>query len=87
MLGVARGPEDGLVRLLFECWPRCLRDAKAATLDSALTERQIAVYGFHVPRPYAREATRRVGDAAVAFRSARQHDAATFDVDSRSGAR
>lgn len=27
-----------------ECWPRCLGDAKAAALDSALTERQIAVY-------------------------------------------
>lgn len=33
-----------LTRLLFEYWPRCLRDAKAAALDSALTERQIAVY-------------------------------------------
>lgn len=42
--GVATGPEDALTRLLFEYWPRCLRDAKAAALDSALTERQIAVY-------------------------------------------
>jgi hypothetical protein len=25
-------------------WPRCLRDPKAAALDSALTERQVAVY-------------------------------------------
>lgn len=42
--GVATGPEDTLTRMLFECWPRCLRDARAAALDSALTERQIAVY-------------------------------------------
>ncbi|MFJ6509883.1 TetR/AcrR family transcriptional regulator [Streptomyces sp. NPDC091406] len=42
--GVATGPDDALTRLLFEHWPRCLRDAKAAALDSALTERQIAVY-------------------------------------------
>ncbi|MEV7565400.1 TetR/AcrR family transcriptional regulator [Streptomyces tanashiensis] len=42
--GVAAGPDDTLTRLLFEYWPRCLRDAKAAALDSALTERQIAVY-------------------------------------------
>ncbi|BAH52031.1 TetR/AcrR family transcriptional regulator [Rhodococcus opacus] len=42
--GVASGPDDELVRLLFECWPRSLRDAKAAALDSSLTERQIAVY-------------------------------------------
>ncbi|WP_231608011.1 TetR/AcrR family transcriptional regulator [Streptacidiphilus albus] len=42
--GVASGPDDALTRLLFEYWPRCLRDAKAAALDSALTERQIAVY-------------------------------------------
>jgi len=42
--GVASGPNDALTRLLFEYWPRCLRDAKAAALDSALTERQIAVY-------------------------------------------
>ncbi|MFI8371986.1 TetR/AcrR family transcriptional regulator [Streptomyces sp. NPDC085466] len=42
--GVATGPEDALTRLLFEYWPRCLRDAKAAALDSSLTERQIAVY-------------------------------------------
>lgn len=42
--GVAQGPEDELVRLLFECWPRSLRDPKAAALDSSLTERQIAVY-------------------------------------------
>ncbi|CAM5517326.1 TetR/AcrR family transcriptional regulator [Streptomyces narbonensis] len=42
--GVAGGPDDTLTRLLFEYWPRCLRDAKAAALDSALTERQIAVY-------------------------------------------
>lgn len=42
--GVASGPGDALTRLLFEYWPRCLRDAKAAALDSALTERQIAVY-------------------------------------------
>lgn len=42
--GVATGPDDALTRLLFEYWPRCLRDAKAASLDSALTERQIAVY-------------------------------------------
>lgn len=43
-IGVASGPDDALTRLLFEYWPRCLRDAKAAALDSALTERQIAVY-------------------------------------------
>ncbi|MFC9492062.1 TetR/AcrR family transcriptional regulator [Streptomyces hydrogenans] len=42
--GVAAGPDDALTRLLFEYWPRCLRDARAAALDSALTERQIAVY-------------------------------------------
>ncbi|WP_093858326.1 TetR/AcrR family transcriptional regulator [Streptomyces sp. TLI_053] len=42
--GVATGPDDTLTRLLFECWPRCLRDARAAVLDSALTERQIALY-------------------------------------------
>ncbi|MER8041179.1 TetR/AcrR family transcriptional regulator [Streptomyces hydrogenans] len=42
--GVATGPDDALTRLLFEYWPRCLRDARAAALDSALTERQIAVY-------------------------------------------
>jgi AcrR family transcriptional regulator len=42
--GVASGPDDELVRLLFEFWPRSLRDPKAAVLDSALTERQIAVY-------------------------------------------
>jgi hypothetical protein len=29
---------------MFEYWPRCLRDARAASLDSALTERQITVY-------------------------------------------
>ncbi|MDJ0386265.1 TetR/AcrR family transcriptional regulator [Streptomyces sp. G-G2] len=42
--GVATGPDDALTRLLFEYWPRCLRDARAAALDSSLTERQIAVY-------------------------------------------
>lgn len=42
--GVASGPDDELVRLLFEFWPRSLRDPKAAVLDSSLTERQIAVY-------------------------------------------
>jgi len=42
--GPATGPDDALTRLLFEYWPRCLRDPKAAALDSALTERQIAVY-------------------------------------------
>ncbi|MEZ0064620.1 AcrR family transcriptional regulator [Streptacidiphilus sp. MAP12-20] len=42
--GPASGPDDALTRLLFEYWPRCLRDPKAAALDSALTERQIAVY-------------------------------------------
>ncbi|MER5639160.1 TetR/AcrR family transcriptional regulator [Kitasatospora sp. NPDC002227] len=43
-LGPATGPDDALTRLLYEYWPRCLRDPKAAALDSALTERQIAVY-------------------------------------------
>ncbi|MCX5535881.1 TetR family transcriptional regulator [Streptomyces sp. NBC_00006] len=43
-MGVASGSDDTLTRLLFEYWPRCLRDARAAALDSALTERQIAVY-------------------------------------------
>ena len=43
-LGVASGPDDSLTRLLFEYWPRCLRDPRAAALDSALTERQITVY-------------------------------------------
>ncbi|MER5204111.1 TetR/AcrR family transcriptional regulator [Streptomyces sp. NPDC002825] len=42
--GPATGPDDALTRLLYEYWPRCLRDAKAAALDSALTERQISVY-------------------------------------------
>ncbi|GGU96434.1 TetR family transcriptional regulator [Streptomyces litmocidini] len=42
--GVASGPQDRLPRLLFEYWPRTLRDPKAAALDSALTERQISVY-------------------------------------------
>ncbi|WP_405913253.1 TetR/AcrR family transcriptional regulator [Streptomyces sp. NBC_00963] len=42
--GVASGPDDALTRLLYEYWPRCLRDARAAALDSALTERQISVY-------------------------------------------
>jgi AcrR family transcriptional regulator len=42
--GVAHGPDDSLTRLLFEYWPRCLRDPRAAALDSALTERQVAVY-------------------------------------------
>lgn len=42
--GVATGPDDTLTRLLFEYWPRCLRDPRAAALDSALTERQITVY-------------------------------------------
>ncbi|MFD7983463.1 TetR/AcrR family transcriptional regulator [Kitasatospora indigofera] len=42
--GVADGPDDALTRLLFEYWPRCLRDPRAAALDSALTERQIALY-------------------------------------------
>ncbi|MCX4614682.1 MULTISPECIES: TetR/AcrR family transcriptional regulator [Streptomyces] len=42
--GPASGPDDALTRLLFEYWPRCLRDPKAAALDSALTERQVAVY-------------------------------------------
>ena len=34
--GVASGPDDELVRLLFEFWPRSLRDPKAAVLDSSL---------------------------------------------------
>ncbi|MEU7581494.1 TetR family transcriptional regulator [Streptomyces sp. NPDC041068] len=42
--GVATGPQDRLPRLLFEYWPRTLRDPKAAALDSALAERQISVY-------------------------------------------
>ncbi|MGW4700261.1 TetR/AcrR family transcriptional regulator [Streptomyces sp. NPDC004285] len=42
--GVASGPQDRLPRLLFEYWPRTLRDPKAAALDSVLTERQIGVY-------------------------------------------
>ncbi|WP_406209419.1 TetR/AcrR family transcriptional regulator [Kitasatospora sp. NBC_01560] len=42
--GPATGPDDALTRLLFEYWPRCLRDPRAAALDSALSERQIAVY-------------------------------------------
>jgi hypothetical protein len=33
-----------LTRLLVEYWPRCLRDPRAAALDSALTEHQITVY-------------------------------------------
>ncbi|NGO80282.1 TetR/AcrR family transcriptional regulator [Streptomyces sp. YC504] len=42
--GVAIGSDDRLPRLLFEYWPRSLRDPRAAALDSTLTERQIAVY-------------------------------------------
>ncbi|MFE2989126.1 TetR/AcrR family transcriptional regulator [Streptomyces sp. NPDC059262] len=42
--GVADGPDDLLPRLLFEYWPRSLRDPRAAALDATLTERQIAVY-------------------------------------------
>ncbi|MEU8133648.1 TetR/AcrR family transcriptional regulator [Streptodolium elevatio] len=42
--GVASGPDDRLVRMLFEFWPRSLRDPKAAALDSVLMERQAAVY-------------------------------------------
>ena len=33
--GVASGPDDELVRLLFEFWPRSLRDPKAAVLDAS----------------------------------------------------
>ncbi|MFB6781108.1 hypothetical protein ACFCX0_27700 [Streptomyces sp. NPDC056352] len=40
---IAGGPDDAQARLLFEYGPRFLRDAKEAALDSALTERQIAV--------------------------------------------
>ncbi|MEU8527703.1 MULTISPECIES: TetR/AcrR family transcriptional regulator [Streptomyces] len=42
--GVATGPDDALPRLLFEYWPRSLRDPKAAAFDGIFTERQIAVY-------------------------------------------
>ncbi|MFE0171975.1 TetR/AcrR family transcriptional regulator [Streptomyces sp. NPDC059002] len=42
--GVATGPQDRLPRLLFEYWPRTLRDPKAASLDSVFVERQISVY-------------------------------------------
>lgn len=42
--GVASGSDDQLPRLLFEYWPRTLRDPRAAALDSALTERQVSVY-------------------------------------------
>ncbi|WP_445529055.1 TetR/AcrR family transcriptional regulator [Streptomyces cyslabdanicus] len=42
--GVAAGPEDELPRLLFEYWPRSLRDPRAAALDSSLTERQVSAY-------------------------------------------
>ncbi|QEU96395.1 TetR/AcrR family transcriptional regulator [Streptomyces kanamyceticus] len=42
--GVATGPQDRLPRLMFEYWPRTLRDPKAASLDSVLAERQISVY-------------------------------------------
>lgn len=42
--GVATGPDDRLPRLLFEFWPRSLRDPRVAALDSTLAERQIAVY-------------------------------------------
>ncbi|MCF2530255.1 TetR/AcrR family transcriptional regulator [Yinghuangia soli] len=42
--GVATGPDDVLPRLLFEYWPRSLRDPRAAALDSTLMERQAAVY-------------------------------------------
>ncbi|MGW2399380.1 hypothetical protein ACWCYY_22745 [Kitasatospora sp. NPDC001664] len=35
---------DAQQELLFEYWPRSLRDPRAAALDSALTERQVAVY-------------------------------------------
>ncbi|MFI0975480.1 TetR/AcrR family transcriptional regulator [Streptomyces sp. NPDC021093] len=42
--GVATGPDDTLPRLMFEYWPRSLRDPRAASLDSSLAERQITVY-------------------------------------------
>ncbi|MDI2128207.1 TetR/AcrR family transcriptional regulator [Yinghuangia seranimata] len=42
--GIATGPDDRLPRLLYEFWPRSLRDPKAAALDSALMERQASVY-------------------------------------------
>lgn len=42
--GIAIGPDDEMIRLLFEFWPRSLREPKVAALDSMLTERQIAVY-------------------------------------------
>lgn len=42
--GVASGPEDDLVGMLFEYYPRAIRDPKLAVLDAVLTERQAAVY-------------------------------------------
>lgn len=42
--GIASGPEDDLVSMLFEVYPRAMRDPKLAMLDAVLTERQVAVY-------------------------------------------
>jgi DNA-binding transcriptional regulator YbjK len=42
--GVATGPDDDLVGMLFEVYPRAIRDPGLAGLDAILTERQIAVY-------------------------------------------
>ncbi|MFJ2738890.1 TetR/AcrR family transcriptional regulator [Streptomyces sp. NPDC087440] len=42
--GVASGRDDVLPRLLFEFWPRSLRDPRAAAMDSSLAERQVTVY-------------------------------------------
>ncbi|GAA1078812.1 TetR/AcrR family transcriptional regulator [Nocardiopsis composta] len=42
--GVATGPGDRLPRLLFEFWPRSLRDPAVAAMDSTLFERQVSIY-------------------------------------------
>lgn len=42
--GVASGPEDDLPRLLFEIWPRSLRDPHVAALDGTFQERQVGIY-------------------------------------------
>jgi len=43
-VGAATGPDDVLVRLLFELVPRSLRDPQVSAMDDVLYERQEAVY-------------------------------------------
>jgi AcrR family transcriptional regulator len=43
-VGVATGPDDALVRMLFELVPRSLRDPQVSAMDDVLYDRQEAVY-------------------------------------------